>query len=569
MWRMVSCQKLQGRSKFGRLFQVSAEGAAPHPCNDADTDVSQAIRLSLSQAATQLEALEKKNSTTIQADTNRYDFSEWLDKTGWVQHLKGLKRDWLLEMARKPTPKERGLFSVCWAARMVLWRAQQASKASVVSTPAMMYINRRELGNTTNEKPLNTRQTGKTMVKYSNVWLELIAYIWRTHELPVVKPSDDGEEVEGKQPPYCLSGRQYVCIERMKMVVGRDKEQDWLDEMASDNSDSDDDNRLDKEQEEALEGHVLQFMLSLLDHVTGDSEYTSALISGMAVLDISAESGWLDPLAYTPKQSAVVTTSCMLVLYRSTQMRQEQVDKLTAEGWGLEDAADMAPPHLQFVQEMASRFMTLTEYNGKLTLMDSILRLRAFGFKIRFTTNVEGVVDWVGDTLLYSNVQFSMPQLRSMIHGMMAGARQQMMSDLMLLQVDGEGGITPNTTACPAIHWEKLVDNAAEQKVGWSFMEDPRNKQATSVEEPKQWLGRRLQGEEKLRDQFVDVEATRSALARDAGAGAVWAEDRVQAYGQAMKEARREAPSWYRSSTRTAPTATAVGFSSRTARWCL
>jgi hypothetical protein len=104
--------------------------------------------------------------------------------------------------------------------------------------------------------------------------------------LPVVRPSDDEEEVEGKRPPYCISGRQYMYMERMKMIVGRDKEQDWLDEMASDDGDSDDDNRLDEEQEEALESHVLQFMLSLLDHVLGDSEYT-----------------------------AVVTTSRMLVLY--------------------------------------------------------------------------------------------------------------------------------------------------------------------------------------------------------------------------------------------------------------
>jgi hypothetical protein len=37
--------------------------------------------------------------------------------------------------------------------------------------------------------------------------------------------------------------------------------------------------------------------------------------------------------------------------------------------------------------------MTLTEYNSKPTPMDSILRLRAFRFKIRFTTNAEGVVD--------------------------------------------------------------------------------------------------------------------------------------------------------------------------------
>jgi hypothetical protein len=45
-----------------------------------------------------------------------------------------------------------------------------------------------------------------------------------------------------------------------------------------------------------------------------------------------------------------------------------------------------------------------------------------------------------------------MLQLRLMIHGMMASARQQMLLDLMLLQVDGEGGIALNTTACPAIH---------------------------------------------------------------------------------------------------------------------
>jgi hypothetical protein len=58
----------------------------------------------------------------------------------------------------------------------------------------------------------------------------------------------------------------------------------------------------------------------------------------------------------------------------------------------------------------------------------------------------------------------------------------------MLLQIDSEGSIARDTTACPTIDWRKLVDNAAEQQTGWSFMEDPRNKHATSVEEPKQWL---------------------------------------------------------------------------------
>jgi hypothetical protein len=48
--------------------------------------------------------------------------------------------------------------------------------------------------------------------------------------------------------------------------------------------------------------------------------------------------------------------------------------------------------------------MTLIEYSGKPTPMDFILQLRAFRFKIRFTTNAEGVINWLGNTLLYSNI---------------------------------------------------------------------------------------------------------------------------------------------------------------------
>jgi len=175
-----------------------------------------------------------------------------------------------------------------------------------------------------------------------------------------------------------------MWLQRIQGIVGRDTEQeqddDWLPE--PDTDDESDEQRLDDAQTEALEGHVLQLMLALLDHVLGDNEYTSALISSMAVLGISADDGWLGALVYTPKQSAVIAIARMLVLYRSTQMRQEAVQELIEEGWGAEDAAAMAPSHFDFVQEMAQRFMTLTEYDGKPTPMDTILRLRAFGFKI-------------------------------------------------------------------------------------------------------------------------------------------------------------------------------------------
>ncbi|KAL6161925.1 hypothetical protein ACJQWK_11941 [Exserohilum turcicum] len=78
-----------------------------------------------------------------------------------------------------------------------------------------------------------------------------------------------------------------------------------------------------------------------------------------------------------------------------------------------------------------------------------------------------------------------MSQLRCMVHGMIATARQQILQELLLLKLDSKGIVDPTTTPCPVLYWDKLRDNAAERQMGWSFMNDPRNKRATSVPNPK------------------------------------------------------------------------------------
>ena len=60
---------------------------------------------------------------------------------------------------------------------MVIWKAQQVLYAKVIGFPAMNYINWQEMGNDINKKPLNMRQKGLTIVKYSSVWTELVGYI--------------------------------------------------------------------------------------------------------------------------------------------------------------------------------------------------------------------------------------------------------------------------------------------------------------------------------------------------------------------------------------------------------
>jgi hypothetical protein len=87
--------------------------------------------------------------------------------------------------------------------------------------------------------------------------------------------------------------------------------------------------------------------------------------------------------------------------------------------------------------------------------------------KIRFTTNADGVVEWVGDTLLYGHIKFSMAGLRSMIHGLVETTRMELRKELLLLDVDEDGRVVDGATQVPVIEWDRLVDNPA----GWSKKE--------------------------------------------------------------------------------------------------
>lgn len=551
MWvEGVWCQKFQPAGTMGRLFQVSnaeqdMQLAGGGEEGEGDSAVRRAVVMSMDEATASIKAAEEKSQAQVAADSNRYEFNAWLNRAGWARHLKGLDRKWLGTLLCKPERHEKGLRRVCWAVEMVIWKAQQASRPQVVGMAAMNYINRREMGNHTNEKPFNARQTGKTMAKYSERWLEAVRYVWRTHAMPQASPAEDGEDdedVEGKRPAYELTAKQSMWLRRIQAVAGRDEEDEWFDAFdahgGGGDDEDDDDIIIDEEQEKRLEELVLAFMLALLDHVLGDDEYTSALMSSMAVMGIDADCGWISPLTYTPKQAAIVNVSRMLVLYRSTQMRASHIAQLQEEGFGAHDAQSIAHSHYYFVCEMANRFMTLTSYGGEPTPIDAIQRLKAYGMKIRFTTNAEGVVDWSGDTLLYGNIRFSMPQLRSMIHGLIASTRRLLLTKLMLLQVDDEGDIIAGTTPLPAIDWDRLVDNPAERKMGWSFMEDERNRGAIlGVEDPKGWLGWRVGQERRLREEFIDIVATQAAI--NTGRAAVWNQKRVNQYRRDMAEVRQ------------------------------
>ncbi|KAF2187536.1 hypothetical protein K469DRAFT_725097 [Zopfia rhizophila CBS 207.26] len=160
----VHCQKFQGTGRLGRLFKVSRK------TGEDQEGRLRLLEMVFTQATEALERANRKAIDEIRADTNRFEVHKWLNRVGWARHLKGLDRRWLTKLTHAPRKKEKALDKVCFTAETVMWKAQQASKSSVVRIAAMNYINRREIGSETNEKLFNAHR-----------WLEVIRYILRTH----------------------------------------------------------------------------------------------------------------------------------------------------------------------------------------------------------------------------------------------------------------------------------------------------------------------------------------------------------------------------------------------------
>ncbi|KFZ17490.1 hypothetical protein V501_01694, partial [Pseudogymnoascus sp. VKM F-4519 (FW-2642)] len=64
-----------------------------------------------------------------------------------------------------------------------------------------------------------------------------------------------------------------------------------------------------------IQREVLRFCIDLLNHPLQDNEYKSVIISGLAVLGIRDDDGWLNAEDYTSKYSAVAKLARMMVVH--------------------------------------------------------------------------------------------------------------------------------------------------------------------------------------------------------------------------------------------------------------
>jgi len=113
----------------------------------------------------------------------------------------------------------------------------------------------------------------------------------------------------------------------------------------------------------------LRLCVDLLHHPLQDNEYKSAMISGLAVLGIRDDNGWLDAEDYTPKYSAVIKLARLIVVQEGYEQRQEAIKLLEERGLTVDEANKKARSYFYFIRRLTHQFITMAHNNQDPTPM--------------------------------------------------------------------------------------------------------------------------------------------------------------------------------------------------------
>ncbi|PVH68199.1 hypothetical protein DL98DRAFT_599739 [Cadophora sp. DSE1049] len=104
--------------------------------------------------------------------------------------------------------------------------------------------------------------------------------------------------------------------------------------------------------------------IALLNQPLQDDEYKSVLISGLAILGMREDDGWLDAEDYTPKYSAVIKLARLTVIQEAYERRREAIAHYESRGLSAKKARDEADSHYVLTRRLVHAFMTMA-HDGK------------------------------------------------------------------------------------------------------------------------------------------------------------------------------------------------------------
>jgi superfamily II DNA helicase RecQ len=476
----VSCQRFFENRVNSRWFEVDRGQDVEEEEGEDEGDMKSRVH-KITEAW--LERVEKKSKENIQARDESKEPDLWLRRVKWVEHLESYNRTQLLASIEPiDITKEVVLHGIWESFERVFHAAEETVITGGVGRAELFEVNRKEQG-VKPKKPFDGVMEEGTVQKYKEVWRQIICYLFRTQDWP-----------DEERPAYELTEKQGDAFDELVQAV------EGLQGVTKARRQASQPHAEEQEQQKRVDRLCLELCIRILNHQLIHSEYESVALSALAVMGMRADGGWLGAEDYTPKYSAFIKVARMFVIQHARLEQQDKIQVLMKR-MSEKQAWARVEGMFEIVRRKVQRYMTLVTDQSKPTPMDWIYESRSYGFKIRYTTTAEGSIDWEGDRVSYQKIKFNMTQLRDMVSGLVVEAKRDLM-DLMMISKGADGEF--DESQVPAMRIDKLEDDCSEDKVGWSFLDDPRNQWSVNG---KRWLLDRICREGVLKDEWERVGA--------------------------------------------------------------
>ena len=232
---------------------------------------------------------------------------------------------------------------------------------------------------------------------------------------------------------------------------------------------------------------MLDFYLSLLDEQIKGYENNSSFLIGLALLGVK-ENGWHGVDLFSFKLSSILKISRFLIIrhayeslaisYTRTENSLENSSESDLDSPDI-SGSDLEHKSLDRLTNLVNRFMI----KGTHSSIHWILDLRAYNLKIARNSTSINQIDWDGETILYSEISFSILNFRGFLHGLVYSTRTILFDEILFKSIAKSRDI-------PVIPWTKIHENPLDNSPYSNFLHNPQSN--LDIARPQDWLFNRI-----------------------------------------------------------------------------
>lgn len=486
---------------FQRLFKKGIKSSYFEVCRGhlpASVSTSSVTVAAVDQMADLFSApgnqIREQEGQKVEGQDEFFQPNAWLARMGSARHLcdfsdqKGFLRELLvLDLAKPEGSGEHRedddcLGHIFYAFDQVVRKAVKVARPTRVSVFVLFELNRKQI-NRMSRKPFHYNHRVSTDRNYRAVLKKFLAYSVRCMALSNAT----------KRPPFQLTDKQEQAFTEMMTVAdelndmwavaGKTYKAEGLQPIV-----------------EKLQETIVQYYLAVLDDEIHRGDFNSILVSYFTVASVREDGGWESPTIMTPKVSAILALSKLILLYWADCHQQKWIKEKVRAGWSQRRAEQEAPCHFDMVQEKTERFLIEDGRGRKPTPARWLIQLRQYGLAKQNSTATAGAVSWDGDYIRFKGIRLCVADISGMIHSAVLQCRKMLFENLLYLP---ESDRVAAELGLPSIPWDSIIDDPANDSVGYWFGRELLER----LPYTRSWLFKKIWQNRRLREEWVEFTA--------------------------------------------------------------